>query len=167
MNIFYLDHEPIVAAKQLPDKHIVKMPIEGVQMLVSVLQRYDILHEVNTKAGTRHKGGYPNHPCTRWAGDSRANFMWLWHWTMALCKEYTFRYHKHHCAEKQLLTVLRYVHDIPEGDLTEAPQAMPDECKVEGDVVTAYRNCINLKVKEKPKSFVWNKGRPAPDWIVS
>ena len=167
MNIFYLDHDPIVAAKQLPDKHIVKMPVEAVQMLVSVLQRHDVLHEVNTKKGTRHKGGYRHHPCTKWAGDSRANFLWLWTWGIALCKEYTFRYEKHHFAERQLLTILQYAHDIPEGDLSEAPQAMPEECKVEGDVVLAYRNCINHKLRERPGVFTWKKTRTAPEWAVT
>ena len=66
MNIFYCDEDPVVAAKSLPDKHVLKMPLETVQMLVSALNRHGIRHEVMTKAGTVHKGGYKNHPCTIW-----------------------------------------------------------------------------------------------------
>lgn len=33
MNIFYLDHDPHVAARWMVDKHIVKMPLESCQML--------------------------------------------------------------------------------------------------------------------------------------
>ena len=37
INIFYTDHDPDVAARDLPDKHVVKMPVEAVQMLVSAV----------------------------------------------------------------------------------------------------------------------------------
>jgi len=33
MNIFYLDHDPTLAAQWMVDKHIVKMPLESCQML--------------------------------------------------------------------------------------------------------------------------------------
>ena len=62
MNIFFTDRSPKVAAQSLPDKHIVKMPVEAVQMLVSACLANAVEPEVYTKAGTLHKGGYDMHP---------------------------------------------------------------------------------------------------------
>ena len=36
MNIFVTDPSPTVSAQSLPDKHIVKMPLESCQMLAIV-----------------------------------------------------------------------------------------------------------------------------------
>ena len=33
MNIFYLDHDPVTAARAMTDKHIVKMILESAQLL--------------------------------------------------------------------------------------------------------------------------------------
>ena len=106
MNIFYTDTDPVVAAQSLPDRHIVKMPVEAVQMLVSACVRNGMQPNVMTKKGTIHKGGYHKHPCTVWAGDSAENAQWLWDWGMALCEEYTKRYGKTHFAQGQLVTLL-------------------------------------------------------------
>lgn len=164
MNIFYTDHDPTIAAQSLPDKHIVKMPVEAVQMLVSAVRRHGYLPPVFTKAGTLHKGGYANHPCTVWAGDTTANFEWTLRWGLALCYEYTKRYGKIHFAEHQLNSLWASMVAIPSGDLTPPAQAMPDESKHD-DPVIAYQQCIRAKVIAKPDSFVWRKGTPAPEWL--
>jgi hypothetical protein len=166
MNIFYTDHDPAVAAQSLPDKHIVKMPVETVQMLVSALVRWDLQPNVATKAGTIHKGGYHKHPSTVWAGDNRENAWWLLRHGFALCAEYTKRYGKVHFAEGQLRTILdsKLIGELPLGPLTPPAQAMPDEFK-HADPVMAYRACIRGKVASKPDSFVWRKGTPAPSWL--
>ena len=164
MNIFYTDHSPAAAAQSLPDKHIVKMPVEAVQMLVSACIRYNVQPNVITKSGTVHKGGYHKHPSTVWAGDNRSNFRWTLIWGMALCAEYTARYGKTHFAQGQLVQLMEAVDQIPDGELTSPALAMPDHCK-STDPVEAYRNCIRAKVQEKPASFVWNKGTPQPVWL--
>ena len=164
MNIFFTESDPSKAAQSLPDKHVVKMPVEAVQMLVSVMLRHNVNPGVITKAGTVHKGGYHNHPCTVWAGDTYQNALWTWQWGLALCKEYTKRYGKTHFAEGQLRQLIKSLYLVPNGSLTAPAQAMPDECK-DLDPIKAYRNCIRLKISEKPASFVWNKGTPAPVWL--
>ena len=164
MNIFITDYDPTRAAQSLPDKHAVKMPVEAVQMLVSVMLRHGVQPGVTTKAGTVHKGGYHNHPCTVWAGDTYQNAYWVWQWGIALCKEYTKRYGKEHFAESQLRRIAQVLWMVPNGSFTTPAQAMPDECKA-SDVITAYRNCIRAKVAEKPSSFVWRKGTDAPVWL--
>ena len=166
MNIFYVDKDPVLAARALPDTHIVKMPTETVQMLVSALLRWDLQPEVLTSKGTIHKGGYAHHPCTIWAGDNRENAWWLLRHGFALCAEYTKRYSKTHFAEGQLRTILdsKLIGELPLGPMTPPAQAMPDECKT-ADSVEAYRNCIRFKIVKKPERFVWNKGQAAPEWL--
>ena len=165
MNIFYTHTDPVKAAQSLPDRHIVKMPVEAVQMLVSACLRHEVQPSVITKKGTVHKGGYHRHPCTVWAGDSADNAVWLWEWGMALCAEYTKRYGKIHFAEGQLATLANPVHyDLPSIGFTAPAQAMPDECK-DPDPVVAYRNCIQHKLNTRPGVFVWNKGTDMPSWL--
>jgi len=166
LNIFYTDPDPVVAAQSLPDRHIVKMPVEAVQMLVSACLRHSVQPNVITKAGTVHKGGYHKHPCTVWAGDSASNAIWLWEWGWALCEEYTKRYGKVHFAQGQLAQLADSVHfDLPDSGFTSPAQAMPDHCK-NTDPVVAYRNCIQDKLDTRPGVFVWNKGTPMPSWLT-
>ena len=40
MNIFVTDPDPVVSAEVLPDKHIVKMPLETCQMLAVVYSKW-------------------------------------------------------------------------------------------------------------------------------
>lgn len=107
MNLFYLDKDPAKAAQALCDRHIVKMPTEAIQMLVSALNRHEIDHAVTTKAGKPHRGGYANHPMTRWVGDSSRNFVWCVEWTEAMLREHAKRYpdSETHAGVAQLLQV--------------------------------------------------------------
>ena len=41
MNIFVTDPDPVVSAEVLPDKHIVKMPLETRQMLAVVYSKLE------------------------------------------------------------------------------------------------------------------------------
>lgn len=59
MNIFMLDYDMNVNVTFYPDKHIVKMPIEGVQMLCTAYSqeeraRYPFLYKIT----------HYNHPCS-------------------------------------------------------------------------------------------------------
>lgn len=101
MNIFCLEKHPIFAAQILCDQHVVKMPTETSQMLACALIKVGAPKDALplTKAGTRAKGGYPNHPCSKWASESRQNFLWLCAHGIALCREYTARYGKTHFCE--------------------------------------------------------------------
>ena len=76
MNIFVLHTNPITAARMHCDKHVPKMCVEAAQMMASALHRHDVPHDSMplTKSGTMYKGGYKHHPCTVWAGETRANF---------------------------------------------------------------------------------------------
>ena len=66
MNIFYVDTDPVVAASNLLDKHVVKMPLESAQMLCTA---HRVLDNVEVVAGQPiyrvvHKNP-PSTICTR------------------------------------------------------------------------------------------------------
>jgi len=162
MNIFVLHKDPIVSARMHCDKHVPKMVVELYQQIGSALRRYGATDDVmpTTKGGTPLKGGYHNHPCTRWVGDSRDNFRWAVQHGLALCEEFKLRYNKPHYCEDGIRMMGELADLIPQGELTEFAQAMPDECR-QPNVVLAYR--IYYKV-DKSRFAKWERGREAPSW---
>ena len=90
MNIFYLDHDPRLAAQYHCDKHVVKMILESAQLLCTA---------VNIRAGGQvspYKTTHVNHPCSIWVRQNSANAMWVWYLLCYLNAEYSFRYGKLH-----------------------------------------------------------------------
>tara|TARA_R110002020_G_scaffold118792_3_gene271342 strand:+ start:9070 stop:9531 length:462 start_codon:yes stop_codon:yes gene_type:complete len=132
----------------------------------SALRRHGATDEMMplTQKGTPLKGGYPNHPCTRWVGDSRANFQWAADHAIGLCLQFKARYGKgikdHFCR-----TGIEKMYDmadmIPDGELTPFAQAMPDEYKND-DAVKAYRDYYHYKATIMPVE--WNRNTP-PEWF--
>ena len=95
MNIFVTDPSPTLSARVLPDKHIVKMPLETCQMLSIVCSKkwghgYGDLHRINGEPYKTEKGAFRNHPCTIWANASLENTWWLLAHGLALCNEYSW-----------------------------------------------------------------------------
>ena len=103
MNIFVLDKDPVTAARYIDDVRLPKMVTESAQMMAASLRRHGATDEqmpltkpkwINALDGTDtmwfvqtpYLGGYKDHPCTRWAGDSRANFVWLALHAIEQCK---------------------------------------------------------------------------------
>jgi len=166
MNIFVLDTDPTVAAHMHCDKHVPKMVVEAAQMMASALRRHGATDEQMplTKAGKPYKGGYAHHPCTVWAGDSRANFWWLATHAQALYCAYQLRFGKKHACADPIDQMQALTDSIPEytgtnhTGLTSFAQAMPDEYR-DDDAVKAYRAYYHSKQFAK-----WGKGTPAPDW---
>ena len=160
MNIFVLDENPITAAQCMDDVRVPKMCVESAQMMASALRRHGATDEQMplTKAGKPYRGGYKHHPCTVWAGDSRANFQWLARHAQALLTEYSNRFDKVHACNGPIHIMSCKDYIIPEGGLMHFAQAMPDEYK-DNDAVKAYRAYYHSKQFAK-----WEKGTPAPDW---
>ena len=103
MNIFVTDHCPIQSARNLPDKHIVKMPLETCQMLAIIYSDwYYGVGKLYKKDGAPYataRGAFRNHPCTQWAAANQYNLAWLIEHGLALCTEYNLRYDKVHTCE--------------------------------------------------------------------
>lgn len=170
MNIFVTDTDPIQAARNLCDKHLPKMIVEDLQMLGSAVIRHGAKPEQMpiTKKGTPLKGGYHNHPCTRWAGDTRSNFNWLIVHAIESCREYTKRFGRTHFCESGIKTVDKLGHLIPPGSLTEFAVAINDNSNCRRfagfdtkSVVEKYR----LFYKHDKPFAKWEKGRTQPEWF--
>ena len=175
MNIFVTDPDPIVCAKVLPDKHIVKMPLECCQMLSIVASDkwghgFGTLPKADGTAYATEKGAFRNHPCTKWASEFVMNWRWLITHGLALCDEYTHRYDKVHSCHH----TLKYANELfpyadPQGrsgkETTPFARAMPDEYKLDTsiDTFTAYK----MYIASKPwvASNYLRMPQRKPDWV--
>tara|TARA_A100001035_G_scaffold94445_1_gene74153 strand:+ start:521 stop:1021 length:501 start_codon:yes stop_codon:yes gene_type:complete len=148
MNIFVTSPDPVASAQALPDKHIVKMPLETCQML-SIVGSEKWGHgfgRLPKKSGgfyATDKGAFRNHPCTIWAQD---HYTWLILHGLALCYEYTHRYGKIHSCQS---TIEHCTQIFPPQDTspTEWTRAMPDQWKYDTSITTfdAYKQYIASK----------------------
>lgn len=184
MNIFALDSNPQLAARYHVDKHVVKMILEHCQLLSTAHRILDgDFYVGKTKTGRNIKrwklpdnidqfvytATHINHPSAVWARANLSHYTWLATMTHDLCKEYTYRYGKVHKCERDGL-VKWLSNNVPanipnDGTFTLPTPAMPDHCKVPGDVVASYRKYY---IMEKQRMHSWAgrvAGRPEPKWL--
>ena len=164
MNIFVVNEDPRLAACDLPDKLTCKMPTESLQLLTP--WAYNELGAYIQKPDGTNYGikGFAHHPCSRWLYDSPSNVAWVIAHGLSMCAEYSRRYGgKTHGSQLGLLQVRKlFIYNFPGvswEEHTEFVQAMPDEFKVQGDAVTAYRNYINGY-----KGYAEWRYSEKPDW---
>ena len=177
MNIFYLHKDPKICAEMHLDKHCTKMLIEYAQLMSTAHRVLDgIKYTGLSKTGRKvtryklkdyddiiYKACHIHHPSNIWVRDNAYNYHWLYQMWSYLCDEFTYRYGKQHLTDYKLRKVLR---EIPKNaplnkKFTEPPQAMPDEVKVVGDSITAYRQYY---MKHKRGFATWKKDRK-PAWF--
>ena len=179
MNIFILDNDPVIAAQEQCDKHVVKMIVESAQMLSTVHRMLDgVMKRRPSKSGAMlqywklndqrenilYKACHFNHPSTVWTRESKANYQWHYQHFIALCDEYTYRYGKVHSTDTKLRIALQQIPtNIPEKHMTPFKLAMGSnpECMLE-DAVESYRRFY--ETKQKRFTMVWTK-RPVPKWF--
>lgn len=155
MNIFVLDTDIPLCAQYHCDSHVNKMILESVQILCTVLNERGF--------ETPYQSTHRQHPCVQWVDRSYDNFLWLAELADALNREYRYRYEKDrdHASIRVLGDILH--HRFESKGLTEFAQAMPDEYKVSGNTVAAYRAYYQ---GEKQRFARWAR-RPAPGWWLS
>lgn len=157
MNIFYLDHDPRRAAEMMHDKHVVKMILETAQILSTVCDRHGSWTE------EMYRPTHPHHPSVLWAGDSSAHFHWLVEHGQHLCNEYNYRYGRFHKSGPVIdLCGAEAPAHFPARTWVQPTQAMPDEFKVAGDSVAAYRAYYLGRKVEQSK---WTR-RPVPTFVL-
>ena len=180
MNIFILDSDPIKAAQQQCDKHVVKMIVESGQMLSTAHRMLDGFVDLRpSKSGKRmvkhyilnderenilYKAVHYNHPCTVWTMESHMNYLWHYKHFTALCDEYKYRYNKIHATDEKLRTILFKLPDnipmIPQTEFKLAMKSNP-ECMFE-DKVKSYR--AFYQTKQERFNMVWTN-RDIPEWF--
>jgi len=183
MNIFYLHKDPIEAAKQSCDKHVVKMIVESAQMLSTAHRMIDgNLYTDKTKAGrkikrwkhpnpnmekTLYKACHTGHPSTVWVMESAYNYHWLYKHMMALNTEFKMRYG--HILDHKTVQLLEGALMYPPKNIslntiaTDPPPAMPDYCKIPGDSVASYRKYY---IYEKQRFATWKSPSTVPAWYI-
>jgi len=153
MNIFVVQTDPVQAAKDLCDRHVVKMILESAQMLCSAFP---------LGVGP-YKHAHKNHPCTIWSRTTVANYEWLLTHGQAMCIEYQERYNKvHKTAEVLNWLDKNKPRALPFEGLTPFPQAMPEQYKG-SDAVEAYRKYY---IFDKTRFAYWKDPNTIPEWFV-
>ena len=158
MNIFVTNRCPIQSARNLPDKHIVKMPLETCQMLSIIYSDWyygvgNLYKSDGTPYRTAH-GAFRKHPCTQWAAADQYNLAWLIEHGLALCFEYTARYNKVHTCQDVIYQAESIYYKCFTQDITDAAtyvrdftRAMPEYLKYDDTIstITAYQRYLNTK----------------------
>ena len=190
MNIFVTDPSPIQSARNLPDKHIVKMPLETCQMLSIIYSDwyYGVgkLYKSDGKPYRTAHGAFRNHPCTQWAAASQYNLAWLIRHGYALCHEYNLRYGKVHTCLDVISQAERIYHKSFDNLLlsdasrkvTSFTRAMPEYLKFDTtiDTITAYKRYLNtkpwlasnyLRIPSRKPSFIITTMKPVYDFSTT
>jgi len=153
MNIFVLNEDPLQAARDQCDKHIVKMILESGQMLCAS-------HEPGTAPWKRT---HYNHPCSVWARGSTENYKWLAAHGLELCAEYTRRYKKLHKSEDVLLWCAENIPaTVPTGLMTPFVVAIKDQKYHRSTAVESYRAYY---LGEKIRFARWKYCSPPKWWV--
>jgi hypothetical protein len=153
VNIFVLDSDINTCARYHCDQHVVKMILESVQILCTALNKKGF--------STPYKSTHGGHPCVLWVEHSWQNFRWLAQLALALNAEYRYRFDK--TADHASIAVLEQITkcEFDDHGLTEFVQAMPEEYRVPGNAVLAYRQFYRA---EKMRFARWSRRR-VPGWI--
>ncbi len=175
MNIFVLHENPILAATMIDDNRLPKMVTESAQMLASALIRHGATPESMplTKAGTPYKGGYHNHPCTVWAGDSLGNFAWLMSHGLSLAHQYKRLFGRDHACDSAMRMMLENpaIENMGSDELTPFARAFDRENKDLDELydeekytaVEAYR--IYYKTKADSPAGIKYERVEMPEWF--
>lgn len=167
VNIFVLHKNINKNVKMYCDKHVVKMGLEAVQIMYTVWYEHMGSEYVLARWKLKYSDRLPpykpfsnaKHPCVIWAKSSRKNYEYVWFLAKAIFEEYSFRYenriHKSSLHLRMLKKPPNPLRKCTLG-LLEFAQAMPDEYKIPGKSVHAYRNYYYgekqhiLKYKKRP-----------------
>ena len=184
MNIFVLDKDPKKAAEFHCDKHVVKMILEAGQMMCSSHWLWNlkslnkslkdfkrvrdakafIVENTDERYLPPWTMTHIRHPCTLWTAENTGNYAWHAELMRGLLDEYTRRYQKNHKSESVYEWLVKNKpRNMVEGMKTDHPQCMPDDCKVDGNTLKAYRNYYN---KHKAYMAKWNKLGNVPSWYT-
>ena len=164
MNRFIIEETTIEIAKSLCDQHIVKMPLEEAQMLCTTLW-----HHAPEYAEEKdlYKPVHQKHPCTLWAMETSANYLFAYLLYSAMLREYTHRYGKVHGASKHDDALFKGIKFMPIGDLTQHQQCFSGLDHLKTDEfwpIKAYREFYKAS---KLKFARYSKGRSMPEWMAA
>ena len=141
MNIFYINEDPIIAARELADDHIRKMQVESAQMCCTA--------HWETGGTAPYKRAHKNHPSTIWTRQSIQHYRWLIAHGLEICNEFEKRYGKRHKTQDVLEWLLVNHPNIPDIDFVPPPQCMDDIYKSNNTIESYRKFYIEEKIKKK------------------
>jgi hypothetical protein len=156
MNIFVLDHDPILAASYHCDQHIHKMILESAQMLSTAAHKW-----YPWLGNNIYKPSYPNHPCTQWVCTSKSNAYWV----IVLCEELAKIRDQLNCTEHSSMGVIKTIQDHIEFDFDSYTDDLDNIPQPENFVFAGppgIRIRTNLSLPEKYQAYYRIKQR---DWL--
>jgi hypothetical protein len=178
MNIFYVDTDPVIAAKSLVDKHVVKMILESAQLLSTahrVLDGKEKTEKSDTGRNVKrfivndsrdsilYQATHINHPSAVWCRQSKQNYTWLLEHFFALMDEYTHRYGKvHKCFGAVSSFLIDPPNNLRKNDWTPMPSCMDEQYIISCYPIINYRNYYKVG---KASLHSW-KNRQPPAWII-
>jgi hypothetical protein len=117
-------------------------------MILETAQLLSTAHNELDGTQVAYKSTHKNHPSAVWARANRKNYTWLQRHLMALGDEYARRYGRvHKTIQTHSQSLLEPPRGISDGDFTDPPQCMPDECK-RPDAVQGYQVYYNYKADD-------------------
>lgn len=167
MNIFALDDDPYAAAAYQCDRHVVKMLLETGQILSTVHWLHDYAGVPDRYISVFYKPTHQRHPCVIWAAETYGNYTWLRHHFYGLQIEYSHRFGKDHATFTKLKTAVAHAPaTITKLDEPRSPfaLAMPEQYKLIGNPVEAYRAYYKYDKMTKPTMQRYTKRQP-PAWL--
>lgn len=155
MNIFYTDHQAVVAATQLDTNRHNKMLTETLQILCTVAHKArwitkpsyvscysdetaKSLAVLRPDAQFVFAPTHKNHPCVLWAGENSSHFEWLLWYAHGLKNNYPAVYGKHVTIKRSLVlqtlweTPFKQLHlprNMPRPDFVPPPMCVAAEYK--------------------------------------
>lgn len=179
MNIFFLDKDPVLCAQYHVDKHVVKMIVEYAQILSTVKRKIDgrkvVAKSEANRSVTRwvldgsdeeifYKSTHQNHPSTIWAGQSKANYLWLQSLLVAVSEEFEYRRQKEHQTKTSgLIEVLA----TPPYGLMNCTKPFTDPTPAMEDIYLSRNSMESYRKYYREKKIhlhQWS-GRSKPEWI--
>ncbi len=160
MNIFYTDHNPEQAARNLDDKRIVKMVVESAQILSNAVW-------LNGHPGASfYRPAFLHHPVCWWAASCKRNYWWLCSHYESLLTLYQEMYGRRHKCLDYWERIMRNEHLI---SYRLIPPDMPDIILnstrfKQQETVFAYKCHLVYKWKYLDKRVPKWTGRPEPEW---
>ena len=177
MNLFYVNEDPRLAARDLADRHVVKMTLETVQMISTVARSVGLDESLQTSSAGMmgslallYASTQARHPCTIWVASSRESLDWTVRHGDALGNVYTDRFGKHHKSHGVLLDfigsglIASLRERLPDVPRPPPARAVSDEARALLDPIEAYREHLRLKYAGWARPPRWTNAT-RPSWL--
>lgn len=160
MNVFVIEYDSkghigwVESAQSHDNLRVVKMTLEVSQLLCTAINLLpgDVV--------SPYKTAYKNHPCAKWARESKSNFDNLALHGLALADEYSRRFGKVHKSQSVIEACIRLSSEVefPQMEATPPAMAITDKSLIDSDPVASYRRYWATKPRiryPKNKIPVW------------